>query len=46
MMNHHHDDDDHKVLSFSAETLHEVELMPHLRAIEELMFKTTLYFFF
>ncbi|MFI5421736.1 MAG: ATP-binding protein [Nitrososphaerales archaeon] len=45
MMNHHHDDDSHKIISFSAETLHEVELMPHLRATEELMFKTTHYFF-
>jgi Cdc6-like AAA superfamily ATPase len=45
MMNHHHDDNDHKITSLSAETLHKVELMPHLRVIEELMFKTTNYFF-
>jgi len=44
-MNHHHDDGENKIISFNAETLPAVELMPHLKPIEELLFKTTLYFF-
>jgi SpoVK/Ycf46/Vps4 family AAA+-type ATPase len=44
-MNHHHHDDESKIVSLNGEEIAPVELMPHLRPVEELLYNTTLYFF-
>ncbi len=44
-MSHHHGENEQRIVSFNAQQIAPVELMPHLRKAEELLYKATLYFF-